>query len=83
MKSTVFAIDFLESSRLALDYAAAFAHRFDAMLTITHAFELKPEAEEVELMSHGPCLSRQNAQIRLDTFASGEPQEVCPKCRRR
>lgn len=71
LKSVVFATDFLESSRLALDYAVAFAHRYDATLTIMHSFELSPEAEEVELLNRRPSLSREHALDRLEGFASG------------
>jgi nucleotide-binding universal stress UspA family protein len=71
MKSIVFATDFLESSRLALDYAVGFAHRYDATLTIVHVFDLSPEAEEVEVLSRRPCISREHALIRLEGFASG------------
>jgi len=71
MKSIVFATDFLESSRLALDYAVAFAHRYDATLTIVHVFDLSPEAEEVEVLSRRPSSSREHAIIRLEGFASG------------
>ena len=71
MRSIVFATDFLESSRLALDYAVAFAHRYDATLTIAHVFDLSPEAEEVELLSRRPSISREHALIRLEGFASG------------
>ncbi len=71
MKNIVLATDFLESSRLALDYAVAFAHRYDATLTIVHAFELTPEAEEVEMLSRRPSVSRELALSRLEAFASG------------
>ena len=33
--------DFLESSRLALDFAVTFAHHYGARLTNVHAFELE------------------------------------------
>jgi nucleotide-binding universal stress UspA family protein len=71
MKRIVFATDFLESSRLALDYAVAFAHRYDATLTIVHVFDLSPEAEEVEVLSRKPSISREHALARLEGFASG------------
>jgi len=70
-KRIVFATDFLESSRLALDYAVAFAHHYGARLTIVHAFELPSEAEEVEMISHRPSLSREHASARLEAFAAG------------
>jgi nucleotide-binding universal stress UspA family protein len=71
MINIVFATDFLESSRLALDYAVAFAHHFGAKLTIVHAEQLPPEAEEVEMLTHRPSISREHATIRLEAFASG------------
>jgi nucleotide-binding universal stress UspA family protein len=71
MKNIVLATDFLDSSRLALDYAVAFAHRYDATLTIVHAFALTPEAEEVEMLSRRPSVSRDLALSRLEAFASG------------
>ena len=71
MKSVVFATDFLESSRLALDYAVAFAHHYDATLTIMHAFDLSPEAEEVEMLNRRSSISREHALDRLEGFASG------------
>ena len=67
----VFATDFLESSRLALDYAVAFAHQFKVDLTIVHAFELPHEAEESELLSHKASVSREMALTRLEGFAAG------------
>ncbi len=71
LSNIVFATDFLESSRLALDYAVAFAHHYNASLTILHAFELSAEAAEAELRSHKPSLSREMASQRLEAFASG------------
>jgi nucleotide-binding universal stress UspA family protein len=71
MKRIVFATDFLESSRLALDYAVAFAHRYDATLTIVHAFDLRPVAEEVEVLNRRTSVSREHALDRLEAFASG------------
>lgn len=71
MSNIVFATDFLESSRLALDYAVAFAHHSRAKLIIVHAFQLPVEAEEVELLSHRPSISREHATTRLQAFESG------------
>jgi len=71
MKSILFATDFLESSRLALDYAVAFAHHYGAMLTIVHAFELRSEAREIEMVTHRPSLSREHASARIEAFAAG------------
>lgn len=71
MRSIVFATDFLESSRLALDYAVAFSHHYRADLTIAHVFELSHEAEEAEMISQRPSLSREHALHRLEALASG------------
>jgi nucleotide-binding universal stress UspA family protein len=70
IKSIVFATDFLESSRLALDYAVAFAHHYLARLTIVHAFELSPQAQEVEMLAHRPSVSREHMLSRLEAFAT-------------
>lgn len=70
MKSVVIATDFLESSRLALDYAVAFARHFSARLTLVHAFELSPEAKEVESRGNRPSLSREHARSRLEALAA-------------
>ena len=58
IKKILFATDFLECSRLALDYAVALAHHFKATLLLLHAVELSPAAEEVEAMGTGPSVSR-------------------------
>ncbi len=71
MKRILFATDFLESSRLALDYAVALAHHFEAMVILLHAVELSPPAEEAEAVTAKPCLSRVAAKERLEAFASG------------
>jgi len=71
MKNIVLATDFLESSRLALDYAVALCHHFDATLTIVHAFELPYVAEEAEILAHRASVSRKMAHERLEAFATG------------
>ena len=70
-KNIVLATDFLESSRLALDYAVAFAHRFGATLTIVHALELSFEAEEAETRWQKSSVSRTLAHARLEGLAAG------------
>jgi nucleotide-binding universal stress UspA family protein len=67
----VYATDFLESSRLALDYAIGFAHQYDATLVMVYVVELSPAAQEVEAETGSPCLSRKAAHDRLDAFAAG------------
>lgn len=71
ISNIVFATDLLESSRLALDYAVAFAHHYDALLTIVHAFELSTEAREVEMAVHVPSISREQMLSRLKALATG------------
>lgn len=71
LKRILLATDFLESSRLALDYAVALTHRFNATLIILHSLELSPEAEEAEILSRKPCVSRINALSRLQALATG------------
>ncbi len=48
MKRILVATDFLESSRLAMDYAVAIAHHFNAEIVLLHAVELPPSAEVAE-----------------------------------
>lgn len=67
----LFATDFLGSSRLALDYAVAFARHFEATVIMVHALELSQPAREVEAETSRPCLSRKHAQERLQTLAKG------------
>ena len=71
IKRILFATDFLASSRLALDYAVAFAHRFKAVLVMLHVLELSSAAREAETQTAQPCLSRKGAQERLGAIASG------------
>lgn len=67
----LFATDFLESSRLALDYAVAFAHHFKSTVTLLHAVELSPPAKEAEVVTARPCVTRMEAEERLEAFAAG------------
>jgi len=71
IKRILVATDFLENSRLALDYATAFAHHFKATVILLHAVELSPPAEEAEMVTATPCLSRIAAEERLEAFAGG------------
>lgn len=71
IKRILFATDFLESSRIALDYAVALAHHFQASLTMVHALVLPEPAIEAELALHGPCMTRKAAVDRLNAFAAG------------
>jgi nucleotide-binding universal stress UspA family protein len=71
IKQILFATDFLESSRLALDYAVAFAHRFNATLVFLNAIELPSSAEAAEMVTARASLSREAAEERLEAFAAG------------
>jgi len=71
IKRILCATDFCENSRLALDYAVAFAHHFNATVVLLHALELSPPAEEAEVITATPSLSRIAAEERLEAFASG------------
>ena len=71
IKQILFATDFLESSRLALDYAVAFAHHFKSTVVLLHAVELSPAAEGAEAVTAQPSLSRKEAEERLEAFAAG------------
>lgn len=67
----LFATDFLESSRISLDFAVAIAHHFQARMVMIHAIELSNAAREAELTIHGPCVTRKGAMARLEAFAAG------------
>jgi nucleotide-binding universal stress UspA family protein len=71
LKRILVATDFLESSRLALDYAVALAHHFNATIQLLHAVELSPSAQEAEGVTRLPSESRRAAEKRLEAFASG------------
>lgn len=63
--------DFMQSSRLALDYAVFLTHRLDAHLVIIHAIELGPEASNVEIVNKVPSRTRKDAAARLQAFVEG------------
>jgi nucleotide-binding universal stress UspA family protein len=65
----LFATDFLGSSRLALDYAVAFAQHFKATIVLLHALELPYPAREAETETGIPSLTRKHAQERLQAVA--------------
>lgn len=67
----LFATDFFESSRLALDYAVAFAQHFDASIIMLHVALLSQAAREAELEISGPSITRKAAEQRLHTLAEG------------
>ncbi len=70
-QTILFATDFLESSRLALDYAVGFANHYHARLLILHVFHMPQAASEVEALHLGPSMSRQSREARLEAFAKG------------
>lgn len=70
IKTVLFATDFLESSRLALDYATAFAHHYQAKLQLLHVFHLPQPAMEAEALN-GPSMSRLSRERRLERLAAG------------
>ncbi len=65
------ATDFLQSSRLALDYAVALAGQLKAQLVIINAFELTPVASNVEALDRIPSRTRLDAESRLRAFVGG------------
>ena len=71
MERILFATDYLESSRLALDYAVAFAHQFKASIVMLHVVQLSQAAVEAELTSSRLSVSRSEAQDRLEVLAAG------------
>ncbi len=70
VRRVLYATDFLESSRLALDYAVAFAYHYGATLVMVHAIELSQAAREAEMISVRPSVSRRAAMDRLEALAS-------------
>ena len=71
IKTVVAATDFLESSRLSLDYAVSFAYRYKAELVLLHSFEMTSAASEAEMTSHRPSVRREGKEQRLEAFADG------------
>ena len=71
MDRILFATDFLSSSRLALDYAVAFARYFKATIIMVHALELPNPAREAETETSLPSLTRKHAEERLQALAHG------------
>jgi nucleotide-binding universal stress UspA family protein len=67
----LFATDFLGSSRLALDYAVAFAQHFKSTVIMVHALELPNSAQEVETKTRLPSVTRKIACERLEAIARG------------
>ena len=65
-RHVLFATDYSENSRLALDYAVMFAQRFKATVYTLHVVLLSQAAQEAELESSGPSLSRKSADRRLE-----------------
>ncbi len=70
-KRIAIATDFLESSRLALDYAIGFAHHYGASVLMVHAIELTQAAQEAEMMSGRASMLRRSADERIQALAAG------------
>lgn len=71
VRNILFATDLLENSRLALDYAVAFADHFNASITMLHVVQLSSAAQAAELEIHRASVSRRSAEERLNVLASG------------
>ena len=71
VKRILFAADFLQDSRLALDYAIAFALHFQATIVMLYVVELPDAGVEAEMATLLPCMTRLHAQERLEALASG------------
>jgi nucleotide-binding universal stress UspA family protein len=69
-KRILVATDFLESSRLALDYAVAFAHHYASNLVVFHSMELTQPALELEAEGK-MSLMRKSAEERLEGLVRG------------
>lgn len=70
-RTIVFATDFFECSRLALDYAIGFAEHYKAKIVMAHAIELTQPAREAELLGHMKSVLRISAEERLESLAQG------------
>ena len=71
INTILLATDFLQGSRLALDYAVSLANRLNSKLIIVNAFELDPVASNVENVDHIPSRTRREAEARLQAFVAG------------
>ena len=71
VRRILFATDFLESSRLALDYAVAFAEHFKAVIVMLHVVELSQAARAFEVERPGQSMMRKFDDQRLETLAVG------------
>jgi len=71
IQKILFATDLLENSRLALDYAVAFAEHFNASIHMLHVVQLSGAAQAAELETHRASVSRLSAEERLNVLAAG------------
>jgi nucleotide-binding universal stress UspA family protein len=71
IRTILLATDFMQSSRLALDYAESLASKLKAQLVIVNAFELSLAASNGEKVDHIPSHTRLEAEARLEAFAVG------------
>ena len=69
IRRILFATDFLAGSRLALDYALAFAYHFKATIVMVHTLELSHPAREAKTETGRASMMRKHAQERLLTIA--------------
>ena len=67
----LYATDFLENSRLALDYAVCFAQHFKATIVMLHVVLLSQAAREAEIEISGPSVTRKAVEQRLKKLAHG------------
>ena len=67
----LYATDFLENSRLALDYAVCFAQHFKATIVMLHVVLLSQAAREAEIEISGPSMTRKAVEQRLEKLAHG------------
>jgi nucleotide-binding universal stress UspA family protein len=78
INTILMATDFMQSSRLALDYAIFLARRLNSHLVIVHAIELGPSASHVETADRVPCRARKDAAARLQAFVEASETDGVP-----
>lgn len=67
----LYATDFLENSRLALDYAVCFAQHFNATIVMLHVVLLSQAAREAEMGTSRSSMMRKAFEQRLEKMATG------------
>ena len=71
IRRILFATDFSENSRSALDYAVMFAQQFGAAVLMMHVVQLSQAAHEAEIEMDAASMSRSAGEQRLATMADG------------